>query len=211
MNKPPPDAVEKLRKAYQRSLEERSRNRSDCPEPEAILSLVEGEGGESLRLETLDHVMQCGACHQEFELLRSLREARGHSSSRLRPWMAIAASVVLMVGVGYGAWQGMDGGEPVYRGGESEVTLIRPAAGEVVSGDQQFLWASEPDAFQYIFEIVDSQGGPLLTRTTADTTLSLTSQELSHLQGSVRWWVRARLRDGTEAASDARPLNLPPG
>src|SRR5215472_8995944 len=103
---------EALREAYQRVLDaRRASGREPCVPPEAMLSLLRHEGTEEGRLETLDHVMGCGACRSEFELLRSIEEAGAGAVERQRPAvlgiprrfglsLALAASVVLLVTVG---------------------------------------------------------------------------------------------------------------
>ena len=208
MNAPSPDDVQKLRKAYERFLEGRASERDSCAEPEAILELAQGEGPESQRLEILGHVMGCGECRREFELLRALQTAQTPATSWFRPWMAAAASVVLLAGVGYGVWQSVAGEGPVYRGLETGLELVRPAPGVLASGDLQFVWKAEVDAFEYVFEIMDSEGEVALRRTTGDTVVALSSEEVSGLAGPVTWWVRARLEDGTETASSPRLLTL---
>src|SRR5215510_6062414 len=100
---------EALREAYERALDARRvTGREACVSPEAMLSLLRREGSEEQRLETLDHVMDCGACRSEFELLRSIEQAGAASAEQARPAMlqisrrladplALAASVLLVV------------------------------------------------------------------------------------------------------------------
>src|SRR5215472_11834385 len=77
---------EALREAYQRALDARRvSGREPCVAPEAMLSLLRREGSEEGRLETLDHVMGCGACRSEFELLRSIEVAGAEAADRPRP------------------------------------------------------------------------------------------------------------------------------
>src|SRR5262249_47473532 len=74
---------EALRAAYQRALEaRRGSGREPCVSPEAMLSLLRREGAEEQRLEVLDHVMGCGPCSSEFELLRSIEEAGARTAER---------------------------------------------------------------------------------------------------------------------------------
>src|SRR5215469_8186938 len=74
---------EALREAYQRVLDaRRASGREPCVSPEAMLSLLRREGSEEQRLEKLDHVMGCGACRSEFELLRSIEQAGAATTER---------------------------------------------------------------------------------------------------------------------------------
>jgi hypothetical protein len=204
--------LDRIRQAYRDALERRGQtDDTSCPDPEALLSLAEGAGPEAERLEVLDHVMSCSTCRQEFELLRALAVARPRERNWLRSWMAAAASVVLLAGAGYAVWWQMGPGDTVYRGADSGVELVAPESGGSVDGDVQFVWRGESGAFEYVLEILDPDGGSLLRRTTADTLVIVHLPDHPGLSGSVRWWVRARLDDGTEKVSETRPLNLPRG
>jgi len=46
-----------------------------CPAPESTLALVQRQGGEPERIDTLEHVMACGACHREYQWLAAVQEA----------------------------------------------------------------------------------------------------------------------------------------
>lgn len=209
--KTPPESTHELREAFQRSarLGDAS-DRTSCPDPEAILALVEGRVPEDVRLQTLDHVAQCPGCRRELDLLRALAEAKPSEGRRSTPWFAAAASLVLLFGAGYGLSRIGGEGEPVMRGPESALELLSPAEGAAGSGEIQFLWHSHPGAFEYVFEIVGEDGQSLFTRALTDTALVLTPEELPRGDGPLLWWVTARLRDGTQQASELRPLELPP-
>lgn len=68
---------ERLREAYEQILSRRpAGSRISCVSPDELLDLAEQQLTRSRRLEVLDHVMGCGACREDFELLRAIREAR---------------------------------------------------------------------------------------------------------------------------------------
>jgi hypothetical protein len=207
--KTPPQSTQELREAYQRSLRLRDvPDRTSCPDPEAILAVVEGRSPEDARLETLDHAMQCLGCRRELDLLRALRGATPSEGTRRAPWLAAAASVVLLLGVGYGlSRMGEDGG-PVMRGAESALELLAPGEQAVPPGDIHFIWSSLPGAFEYVIEIMDGEGRTLLTRALPDTALVLDAEQLPSWNGLLLWWVRARLQDGNERASETRALEI---
>jgi len=58
-----------LRTLYSRKLEDRGTGRERCVSPEHLAALVLRRGPERRRLVTLDHVMACGPCRADFELL----------------------------------------------------------------------------------------------------------------------------------------------
>ena len=211
MKFPSPDSPQELRAAYQRFLERRgSLDTPPCPDPEELLALVEARSAEEDRLRILDHLAQCPQCQREFDLLRTLADAKPTRVFQLRPWMAAAASVAILFGAGYGVWTGArGGGDAVLRGPESSVELVSPAGGEVGPGEVEFLWRPSGDAFAYVFEILDLNGLSLFSQVTADTSFLLDMDGHPELEGGLLWWVRARLRDGTERSSEARGLDLP--
>lgn len=206
----PPESVPELRRLYQRSLESRGISGPDtCPEPEAILAVVEGRAPEDVRLQTLDHVAQCSGCRQELDLLRALGEARPSEGRRSTPWLAAAASILVVFGAGYGLSRIGGDGTAVLRGPDAPLDLLSPAQGAVDPGEIHFLWHAHPEAFEYVFEIVDGESRSLLTRVLTDTALVLSPEELPAAEGTLLWWVRAHLRDGTLQASEPRILELP--
>jgi hypothetical protein len=67
---------ERLRELYRQALARSDGGgRERCVAPEAMLALLRREGPEEQRLQTLDHVMACGACRREMDLLRSIEQA----------------------------------------------------------------------------------------------------------------------------------------
>ena len=87
-----------LRDIYMRALT----NRADHPAPEALIALVTQTGSEASRLATLDHVMSCVSCKQDFELLRAIHAADQANAGAARltprrlpvPWLAAAAVLI---------------------------------------------------------------------------------------------------------------------
>lgn len=206
-----PDKTPELREAYQRLLEERgSSPGSQCPDPDDLLALAEKKGPEEDRLRTMDHVAQCRRCRKEFDLLRAVVEAGPGSRFRVRPWMAAAASVTLLLGTGYGIWRGMDRfGDPVLRGPESDIELLAPDPGPAGGDEVEFAWQPAPEAFEYVLEILDSEGRSLFSQTLSEPSYVLDLAVHPNVRGNLLWWVRARFGDGTEQNSETRRLDLP--
>ena len=213
MNRPPPKRDEELRAAYgEWSRPPEEPGRAGCPEPENILRLVEGTGSEEERLPILDHVMQCQACRREFDVLRALQEASPRKRQGIPPWMSLAASVVLLCGIGYGVWA-YGGRAPIsrFRGSEGDLQLLYPQAGATEGDTLTFIWSSRAGAVGYTLEILDGDGRTLYSREVGDTVVTLNRSTLPALEGDLTWWVRARGADGVERGSELRSLLLPGG
>jgi hypothetical protein len=72
---------QQLREAYARILSDRAlTDRSGCLSPSKLLDLAVGRVSGNERPEHLDHVMGCGACLREFELLRAIHLGRPETS-----------------------------------------------------------------------------------------------------------------------------------
>lgn len=208
---------EELRAAYGRAMAApRSADRTGCVPPDEMIALLRREGPESARLATLDHTMACSACQREFELLRSIdaAERRDAGASRSSGWrkplgLALAASLLLAIGLGPGrGW--LARGEPdVMRGDAASLVAASPADGAFVSADSlRFAWHPVAGAGRYVVELLTPDGTVRLSETTGDTTLTLRGVR-GVPGGEYRWWVRAILPDG-ERRSEPRSLRLGP-
>jgi hypothetical protein len=203
----------KLEELYGQALERRRASADDCVSPEELLALVRRQGSEQRRLELLDHVMGCKACHQEFELLRALESAGARSSESALPrsigrrWtpLALAASLLLAVGVGLMVRNRSQAGDETRAGGHGLVLLappteIRPAASVT------FAWRPLAGSDRYRLELLDSKGGIVLSQLTPDTVLSIPGRRLSP-GATYRWWVRDAT-PGAQLSSGLRPLRI---
>jgi len=188
-----------LRDIYTRGLT----NRADHPAPEALIALVTQTGDEDSRLATLDHVMSCASCKQDFELLRAIHAAdranAGTGSVTLRrrlpiPWLAAAAVIIAA--------------------GALTLTLVKPAPNPVrgapsadvaLVGDENgtLVWRAVPGVVRYEVEIVDASGQTIFHSRVTDTTTALPANLPA---GALSWWVRATLRDGSERRSAIVPV-----
>jgi hypothetical protein len=217
---------EQLRLAYARARDDRiEANRLDCPSLEALLALVQREGPESRRIETLDHASGCAACRRELEVLRSVDRAgralgaeRGgeaagdrtiiHRAGWRTGWrraapMALAATLLLAVGLGVGQRFWGRGLSDAPRAGAGEVALVSPAeGGAVTTAALTFVWRSVPQARRYVLEVMTDDGALLLARPTTDTSVTV-ALPAGRDRGTYRWSVRAQLVDGSERRSAA--------
>jgi len=208
-----------LQRAYRRLLEMASREgRERCVSPEAILAVVERSGSEATRLDALEHVMACTACRGELELLRAVTGTRPETrkASRFPPSLtprrrALAASLVLALGATSVWWATLrHEGAPVMRGADAEVQLISPEPGGRLGEGATFVWHSVPESFEYTLDIFDGGGDVLFSASTRDTTFTLPGALPEVGEGDLRWWVTARMGNGSTKSSANRPQD-PPG
>jgi hypothetical protein len=214
----------RLRELHERMLDARGEaTRERCATPEALLAVVRHEGPEDERLATLDHVMSCGDCVRELELLRALERAgaeggREHAGDAVefRPrlsWrrftpLALAASVILAVAIGLMRRDGGPSADDISRSGDEAVTLLAPAA-ELAAGDPVlFVWRPVAGATRYELELVDDAGNVAFSTTTADTTATLPAARRLVPGAEYRWAVRVVDPLGSQRASAMRALRV---
>jgi hypothetical protein len=202
----------RLQDLYAEALARRRIAPGGCVSPEDLLALIRQEGPEARRLEVLDHVMGCGECHREFELLRALEVAGVGGRPpvvrslvrRLVP-LALAASLLLAVGIGL-AVRNRTGPEDIPRGGTHNLVLLTPEA-EVAPGQPiTFSWRPVPTAGRYQLEVLDANGTAVFSALTADTALTWPADRL-RAGSTYRWWVRD-VTPGAEVSSLLRSLRV---
>lgn len=211
-------ADEKVREAYRRAVEARTAPpRAGCVSADALLALVRREGREADRLATLDHAMACAPCRAEFELLRSLERAGGeHARAAVEGirWkrhvaMALAASVVLAVGVGTGRRVLDPDDGPMRSSTDAEIELLTPAVSQMVLAGSPvtFAWRPVPDARSYTVELLTAEGSVAVTTRTSDTVVQAFLAD-SLPAGDYYWSVRATAWDRSEMRSAARAVRV---
>ena len=210
-----------LRELYDRMLDaRRTGGRVQCTSPERILAVVRRTGSDEDRLTTLDHVMSCGECAREFELVRAIEDVGMESVAAPRPvpapprasWrrytpLALAASLVLAVGVGL-LWRGVPPGSDGITRGTSAVTLLAPPTEARSDGGIAFVWRPVAGAVRYELEVVDSAGAVAFSTSTPDTTATLPNAIRLAPDAEYRWWVRASDATGAQRASEMRRLRV---
>ena len=207
---------EALRAAYEPALRESTTTHGpDCPTETQLLAAVRGEGDEAERLRVLDHALKCPACRRDLALLTSVSGSAASARTRSireyswRRWVpaALAASVVLAVGVAGVARLRRNETDIVRAGAAAGPVLITPSNGTAVRpGLVQFVWRPIPEVMQYILE-VDATDGTVITSTqTRDTTFRASIAATA--VGENRWLVRAKLQDGSEKRSETWVLRV---
>lgn len=195
-----------LQAQYQAAVAKRgSSPQAGCPSPEELRALVERTGDEESRLETLDHVMSCRACHRELALLRAIYAAQPRQTALMpRQWLA-AASLLLLLGGGAlvtRAFMGRSSDELTRGGGfgaasDQTIAVIAPLSGSPANGLRTLVWHSVPGAVRYSVEVLDQNDRVLFVRQTPDTVVAVPALPTP----PAAWWVRATLSDGSERRS----------
>lgn len=208
-----------MRDAYERAL--RAKAAQDAPHDlplERLEALVAREGTEEERLRALDVALSSVEGRRELDVLwAASRAARPPKRTIFSPRvMALAATVVLSVGVG-GWWMQADrratGGavteRETMRGGDSPVQLVAPL-GEIASvAHAQFTWHRVPNARDYTLVVVDQSGNEVFASTTSDTAVTLPDSVRLAPGGEYLWWVQASLPDGTTLSAVTEKIKVP--
>jgi len=199
-----------VQRLYQFAIDERPRN--GCVDEQELLALVQQSGSEKSRLAVLDHVMTCGACRREFELLRAINLSGPTPSThrreapllkRTQVWLPLAATI--LIGFAATLYLGTSRSAPtVTRGANDSLTAIEPI-GEVATGPVTFIWHSVEGAIAFDLEVTRQDGSIVSSATTRDTALVVDAAWLER-PGIYSWWVTARFLDGTSRRSDVEEL-----
>jgi hypothetical protein len=178
------------------------------PSPEELAAVVEGRVGDAVRLRVLDHVMTCGSCRRDYDLLRATQTAAGgRAQRRWRPSMATLAVAAALV-VALIMRRAAPTAEPtdVVRGPVAAdtgvVQLVRPR-GRVAAGP--LVWHAVHGAVQYRVEVDDDSGAVVLHTTVRDTTILAPALEAGR---AYQWWVVAVGADGAGLSSSVAPFTI---
>jgi len=142
------------------------------------------------------------------------------STRRARTWrrvapFAIAASLMLVVGVEARRRGANEARPEVMRGEESGITTLAPA-GDVTgaalgTAPVVFVWQPVAGARRYEFEVLDGDGTVVYSAATADTTVAVAAADAAErFRPGVeyQWWVRAVTPDATQPRSALRSFRL---
>lgn len=142
------------------------------------------------------------------------------STRRARTWrrvtpFAIAAALMLVVGVEARRRAADEARPEVMRGDENGITTVTPA-GDVTgvalgTAPVVFVWQPVVGARRYEFEVLDGDGTVVYSAATADTTIAVAAADAAErFRAGVEyeWWVRAITPDATQPRSALRPFRL---
>jgi hypothetical protein len=179
--------------------------RPGCPPPEQLQALAERTGTEESRLEVLDHVMSCPACHRELALFQSIHAAQPRQATLApRHWLAAAGLLILLGGGAlFSRVLVSRTGDDLMRdatpelGRDRGVTVVMPQGTAPAGGPRTLAWHPVPRVMRYSVEVLDMSDRVLYARQTTDTSLALPPLPAA----PAAWWVRATLDDGSERRS----------
>lgn len=202
-----------LRALYDRLVRARATGRRACVAPDALMRLAAGDASEIERLTWLEHVTSCAECREELALAQAVVEAGtalvGRNRRSATPWLALAASVVLVLG-GVALWRSsLPEPADVSRGSGDRLTLVMPAGAVGREQASRLVWRAVPRAVRYDVEIVAAAGALVFSRAVAapDTAVALSDVALT-AGVEYRWRVTAQLDDGGRASSTALAFSL---
>ena len=195
-----------LRHMYKSLATRTPMDRAGCLAPELVMRLASGVSTEAERLDGFEHVSACGSCRADLDLAAAVVSA-GVALERLprfSPWLALAASVLLLVG-GVTLWRTAGLRDDVLRGGDDRVTLVAPIGTVPAAAAERLVWRAVPGATSFEIEVIDGGGAVVFGAGTPDTTATVPSGTL-RLGVEYRWRVTAVLTNGTRRPSAAAPL-----
>lgn len=215
------DQNEHLEEAYRWiAAEDLAASGEACPPSGDLAAFMIGESPRKDRKRILAHISLCGTCAKKVDaLFQAEREIddlfRGlpdgaKNNSRKKSWLqgyklrslhpvAVGALILAVLAIASFFLLKSRPAAPVWRGQPSEVVLIAPARGAVLSGRGEFVWKSYPGAESYRIELFDPtlsliwKSEPL-----AADRISLPERVLALLQRGVSyyWSVSSRLVNG---------------
>ena len=212
---------ETILRAYTSALTRRSASRTVCPSADVLRELATATQDAEHVSAPFEHVMSCAACLSEYEMLRAIHVTqRAPALAPVRRWsvMALAATVLLAVGVGTVRWSGVvpRGAETdVSRGAGSDVSVnavaVINAATQVTRGDSLTLaWHSVPAADGYRVSLLNDRGDALHSTVVGDTTVTLSPGVLPANATDFTWLVAALRADGNERRSPLVRVTIAP-
>lgn len=118
----------------------------------------------------------------------------------LRPFgLAAAVLIVTLISVERLVSRRTD---PVFRSGAAALALVSPAEGAQRTGTLTFTWRGIAGA-AYELEVYAADGREVARQFSRDTVIMLRGGTAA---GDYRWWVTARLEDGTQVRSATRRM-----
>ncbi|MGH7469300.1 MAG: hypothetical protein ACRENP_15215 [Longimicrobiales bacterium] len=199
---------DRLRRLYARLQARRSSSdAAPATAVEEIQVLAEGTYAGADRAQKLEAVLSDPRTAAEFQFFLDLAQQQPHSRTWMKPWLAAAASVIMLVTATL-VWRAT---QPVtndpLRSAAADF-LAAPAAGATVSATTPFVWKRIPTAESYQYELIDEQGNLVHEAVTRDTSLTLPATAPVGTDVAFRWWVTARLQAGTDSVSSPRAVTF---
>jgi hypothetical protein len=178
-----------------------------CPSAATLQGVAHGTTPPADRLALADHLSRCPACRRELALLDAAVQLAPPRAPAV-PWtrVAMAASALLAVGIGWRALRVREPPAEVLRGGTS-AAASPPASITTITAGERISWAVVPGAVSYDLELLDAEGRLVGRCTTADTSCVLVSPADAPSPAAGRdleLVVRSRALDGVESVQPAQ-------
>lgn len=197
---------ERLQAIYQAAVARGAATRGAHVPPERLHDLAARRGPEAQRLTDLDHVMSCEPCRTGYELLCSVEAAREPDATRHRWVVAVAALLVLAVGLTTWRFRAEPDGS-LMRDGAALPHPVAPTGTVPPASARTFTWRAVPAATRYDFALLDAAGTPIHTAATADTTYTLPMNVVLNA-GDYQWVTSAALPQGQAAVAPAQGFQV---
>lgn len=199
----PQEEFEKLSRAW--AARDQSTAHEQHPDAEELYEAAAGNVDHARRVEIVDHVAKCAECTQAWKIALEVGAREAKAPVTQRPWrFALAASVILAVGLVTYLVIPVDQGTPQYRQGVDPLAPIS-AIGSSLPRDQFVLrWSAGPAGTTYLVRISTADLVTLLVESDlAATELTVPSSVLANVKtgDELLWQVEARLPDGRRVVS----------
>jgi hypothetical protein len=205
---PQQEEFEKLPRAW--AARDQSSAHEQHPSAEELYEAASGNLERKRRLEIIDHVAKCAECTQAWRIaletgVRGEQVSGTRRPVTRRPWhFALAASVILAVGLVTYLVIPVDQGTPQYREGVDPLAPVS-AIGSTLPRDQFVLrWSAGPPGTTYIVRLSTADLAPLLVKSDiAVTELVVPGSVLANVKAGeeLLWQVEAHLSDGRRVVS----------
>ena len=200
---PQQEELEKLSRAW--LARDQSSAHEQHPDAEELYEAASGNLERARRLEIVDHVAKCAECTQAWQIALDVGARGSQVAVTRRPWhFALAASVILAVGLVTYFVIPVDQGTPQYREGVDPLAPVS-AIGSTLPRDRFVLrWSAGPPGTTYMVRLSTADLAPLLDQSDiVATELVIPGSMLANVKAGEQlfWQVEARLPDGRRVAS----------
>jgi hypothetical protein len=200
---PQQEEFEKLSRAW--AARDQSSAHEQHPDAEELYEAAAGNLERERRLQIIDHVAKCAECTQAWRIALEVGAREAKVSVTQQPWrFALAASVILAVGLVTYLVVPFDRGTPEYRQGVDPLAPVS-TIGSTLPRDQFVLrWSAGPAGTTYLVRLSTADLATLLVKSDVTATeLLVPSSVLANIKSGqeLLWQVEAQLPDGRRVVS----------
>lgn len=185
---------------YRRTLVRSQAERGDdCPLPERLQAVAEGDADADERLAVMAHVAGCLPCQRDLGLLSQVAATRPRTRRKYPVQWLAAAATVLLAFVGIRALGPDVPAPPILRGDPPALTTVSPVGTVTEAAAGSLVWRAMPGATRFEVELLTPGGVLVYSGTVRDTVLPIPPGIAP--SAPYRWRVTAVRADGTRTAS----------